>query len=123
MRESDKDAFHADRGLYCRHTVSSRNSSRTNKDNIASLERKYGKESNVVRVRVDGEFPEQEDDIFISSAKIEQCGSKLFELTEDAQLPNIMFGVDVARFGDDETAIYRNAKGNFNLSDIIWGRT
>jgi len=109
------DAFHADRGLYCRHTVSSRNSSRTNKDNIASLERKYGKESNVVRVRVDGEFPEQEDDIFISSAKVEQCGSKLFELPEDAQLPNIMFGVDVARFGDDETAIYRNAKGKLNL--------
>lgn len=116
------DAFHADRGLYCRHTVSSRNSPRTNKDNIASLERKYGKESNVVRVRVDGEFPEQEDDIFISSAKVEQCGSKLFELPEGAQLPNIMFGVDVARFGDDETAIYRNAKGKLKLVESYIGQ-
>lgn len=50
------DSHTKDRALYKCHTVSSRNSKRTNKDNIASLERKYGAESNVVRVRVDGDF-------------------------------------------------------------------
>lgn len=110
------DAFNVDRVHYKLHTVSSRNSERTNKDNIASLDRKYGKDSNVVRVRVDGEFPTQEDDVFISLSVIEQCGNKLYELPDDKGMPYIMFGVDVARFGDDETVIYRNAKGKIKLA-------
>ncbi len=109
------DAFHVDRKQYINIAVSSRNSPRTDKDNIASLDRKYGKDSNVVRVRVDGEFPSQEEDVFISLCVIEQCGSKIYELPEDKGMPYIIFGVDVARFGDDETIIYRNAKGKLKL--------
>lgn len=110
------DAFHGDRGLYMRITVSSRDSSRTNKDNIASLDRKYGKDSNVVRVRVDGEFPNQEDDVFMALSIIEQCTSNLHELPENCLSPNIILGVDVARFGDDETVIYENIKGKLKLA-------
>lgn len=109
------DAFNADRALYKCHTVSSTDSPRTNKQNIESLIRKYGKESNVVLVRVYGEFPNQEDDVFIVLSIIEQCGSKIYELPEGKGTPYIMFGVDVARYGDDETAIYRNAKGKLKL--------
>lgn len=109
------DAFHADRAIYRCHTVSSADSPRTNKENIESLIRKYGEDSNVVRVRVKGEFPNQEDDVFIALSLIEQCGSKLFELSEDSLLPNIIFGVDVARFGNDETVIYRNARGKLKI--------
>lgn len=109
------DAFHADRILYKCHTVSSADSPRTNKQNIDSLIRKYGGESNVVLVRVFGEFPKQEDDVFIMLFVIEQCGSKVYELPEDKGMPYIMFGVDVARFGDDETVIYRNVKGKLRM--------
>ncbi len=109
------DAFHADRAIYQCHTVSSADSPRTNKENIASLIRKYGQESNVVLVRVFGEFPKQEDDVFILLSLIEQCGSKIYELPQDKGMPYIMFGVDVARFGDDETVIYRNVKGKLKL--------
>lgn len=109
------DAFHADRYLYKNHTVSSQDSPRTNKQNIESLIRKYGRDSNVVLVRVFGKFPEQEDDVFIILAIIEQCGSKIYNLPEDKGMPFIVFGVDVARFGDDETVIYRNAKGKLKL--------
>lgn len=116
------DAFNADRAQYQCHTVSSRNSPRTNKENIDSLDRKYGKESNVVRVRVDGEFPDQDDDVFIMLSILEQCGSRLFELPENALLPFIIFGVDVARFGDDETAIYRNARGKLRLVENYRGQ-
>lgn len=56
----------------------------------------------MVRVRVRGEFPNQEDDVFIALSIIEQCGSRLFELDDGKLLPYIIFGVDVARFGDDE---------------------
>ncbi len=109
------DAFNVDRAIYQCHTVSSIDSPRTNKENIQSLIRKYGEDSNVVRVRVKGEFPRQEDDVFIMLSSIEQCGSKIYELPEDKGMPYIMFGVDVARFGDDETVIYRNSKGRLKL--------
>ena len=109
------DAFNADRAMYQCHTVSSADSPRTNKQNIESLIRKYGEDSNVVRVRVFGEFPKQEDDVFIMLSLIEHCGSKVYELPEDKGMPYIIFGVDVARFGDDETVIYRNSKGKLEL--------
>lgn len=109
------DAFHADRALYKNRTVSSADSQRTNKQNIDALIRKYGRESNVVLVRVFGEFPRQEDDVFIMLSVIEQCGSREYELPEDKGMPYVIFGVDVARFGDDETVIYRNYKGKLKL--------
>ena len=108
------DSHTRDRALYKCHTVSSEESTRTNKENIESLIRKYGWESNVVRVRVRGLFPNQEDDVFIALSIIEQCGSKLYELGEN-RLPHMIFGVDVARFGDDETVIYRNDRGRLRM--------
>lgn len=70
------DAFHTDRTLYKQHTVSSMDSPRTNKENIDSLIRKYGKNSNVVLVRVFGEFPKQEDDVLIMLSLI--CSGQAF---------------------------------------------
>lgn len=104
-----------DRALYRCHTVNSEKTIRGNKDAIASLKRKYGPNSNVVKVRVYGEFPEQEDDVFINLSLVEQCGNKIYNLLDDKGMPYIMFGVDVARFGDDETIIYRNVKGKLKL--------
>ena len=40
----------------------------------------------------------------------------MYELPENKGMPYIIFGVDVARFGDDETIIYRNAKGKLKLA-------
>lgn len=108
------DAFNSDRVLYKCHTVSSMDSLRTNKENIDVLIRKYGRDSNVVLVRVFGEFPKQEDDIFIALSIIEQCISTLYELPEQQVAPHIILGVDVARFGDDETIIYQNIQWKLN---------
>lgn len=110
------EAFNTDRAMYQCYTVSSIDSPRTNKQNIESLIKKYGADSNVVRVRVFGEFPKQEDDVFIMLSLVEHCGSKIYELPEDKGMPYIIFGVDVARFGDDETVIYRNTKGKLKLA-------
>lgn len=110
------DAFNQDRALYKCYTVSSADSPRTNKDNINSLIKKYGKDSNVVKVRVYGEFPTDEDDAFFSTAMIEQ--SIMTEIPVDtlkalgegyAQDPSKIYsvdiGCDVARFGNDKTVI------------------
>lgn len=105
------DSHTADRGMYCCHTVSSMDSPRTSKENIQALIRKYGWDSNVVRVRIRGEFPEQEDDVFISLSIIEQSANSEIE----GAINKISFGVDVARFGSDETIIAQNVGGNVTL--------
>lgn len=106
------------RPLYRVRRVSSRDVSRTDKENIAMLERRYGKESNVVRVRVDGEFPLQEDDVFIPIQLAEASVNR--ELEKPAA--KITLGVDVARYGDDETIIAQNAGGDVTLPVIRRGQ-
>lgn len=98
------DSFTSDRAQWDTLTVNSEDSPRTNKENIEALKAKYGPDSNVVRVRVYGEFPTQEDDVFISLTDIEQSINTDYNL-DDEVINSIDIGVDVARFGDDKTVI------------------
>ena len=100
------DSHTVDAQSYYCMKVSSRDSPRTNKQNIADLERKFGKNSNVVRVRVDGEFPENEDDVFIPMALATKAVNT--EPLEHCAPVRISIGCDVARFGDDCTVIAPN---------------
>lgn len=113
------DSHTRDRALYKCHTVSSLDSRRTNKENIEAFKRKYGEESNVYRVRVLGEFPTQEDDVFIPLQIIER--SVYAEISSET-ITRISLGVDVARFGDDETIIISNVNGIADLSVIRHGQ-
>lgn len=106
------DSHTRDRALYKCLSVSSLDSHRTNKDNIASFIRKYGENSNVVRVRVYGEFPTQEDDVFIPLSLVEKAVNN--EISSE-KITSISFGVDVARYGDDETVIAKNINGAITL--------
>lgn len=115
------DAFHADRVMYKCHTVSSADSPRTNKENIKSLIRKYGRESNVVLVRVFGEFPKQEDDVFIILSLVGHCC--MLDFPEDFLIKRISFGVDVARYGSDETVIALNVSGKITLPVTFRGQS
>lgn len=101
------DAFNKDRDKFRTHTVSSRNSKRTSRDNITMLESKYGKDSDVVRVRIDGQFPKGALDSFISLETVELACSKENRIKQqDIAVAQILhIGVDVARFGDDKTVI------------------
>ncbi len=133
-----------DKALYRCHVVNAEHSKRTNKENIAAMKRKYGENSNVVKVRVYGEFPEQEDDIFIPIAWLD--GSRQTEITDATAkalgkyrdhngnlLPadtsgiyRIEIGCDVARFGNDKTCIgYRINEfvqifKKYNGQDTTW---
>ena len=101
------DAFNKDRDKYRTHTVSSRNSGRTSKETIEMLETKYGKDSDVCRVRIDGQFPKGALDSFISLETVELACSKENHIREsDIESAKVLhIGVDVARFGDDKTVI------------------
>lgn len=113
------DAFHASRAIFSCHTVNSEDSPRTNKQNISLLERKYGRNSNVFRVRVLGEFPVQEDDVFISLSLIEQA--TMCEV--DDFIGKISIGVDVARYGDDETVIATKIGNRISIPTIRQGQS
>lgn len=96
------DSHNADRDLYATHKVSSMDSSRTSKANIEMLLKKYGKDSDVARVRVFGDFPKGEADSLISLEVAEQATETTVDISNCYTL-NV--GVDVARFGDDKTLI------------------
>ena len=95
------DAFGKDVERWKTRTVSSRTSKRTSRDNIAMLEAKYGRDSDVVRVRVDGLFPKGGVHSFIPLEFAEGCSDPV--TVPDSNMLHV--GVDVARFGDDKTVI------------------
>lgn len=116
--------FHAshtkNRGSYSAIHVDGRQSSRVSQDFVKTIITMYGENSNVFRVRVAGEFPTQEDDVFISLPLVEQ--SCMNDLPADRRIDRISLGVDVARFGDDETVIARNVGGDIDLPIIRSGQ-
>jgi len=95
------DSHNRDRAKYRTHKVDSRDSKRTSRENIQMLIDKYGADSDVVRVRVYGEFPKAESDSFIPLELVELAANASVEPKGDT----LHLGVDVARFGDDETVI------------------
>jgi len=94
------DSHHGRRGEFVKFRVNAEDSPRTSKENIEALARAYGRDSNVYRVRVLGEFPVSEDDTFITLTLVESA----INAERDAD-GMISFGVDVARYGDDHTII------------------
>lgn len=96
------DSHNRDRDTYKTHKVSSADSPRTSKENIQMLQRKYGADSDVFRVRVLGEFPKGEADSLISLEVAEQAAETVVDISSAFTLD---VGVDVARFGDDKTII------------------
>lgn len=102
------DSHNKDRADYRTRKVSCLNSPRTSKENIAMLKRKYGEGSDVWRVRVEGEFPRGESDTFIS---LEAAEFAKDEVRLESKGTKLYVGVDVARFGDDETCIYGRIGG------------
>lgn len=97
------DSHNKDRHHYKTHKVSSMDSSRTSKKNIEMLLDKYGRDSDVARVRIFGDFPRAEADAFIPLEIVDVAVSASLNISPEWTIADL--GVDVARFGDDETII------------------
>lgn len=101
------DGFFADTFGRLRHRwitwqVDSRTARMTNKALINEWITDYGEDSDFVRVRVKGEFPRVGDSQFISTEVVEQARART---VEPVMTDPIIVGVDVARFGDDQSVI------------------
>jgi phage terminase large subunit len=95
--------------FHCIH-VSSEDSPRVSRNWVRDMEEKWGRDSNVFRVRVLGLFPKSTDDTFIPESLVARAiGRERLKITESS--PREM-GIDVARFGSDDTAIVIRIGGN-----------
>lgn len=95
------DSHHTNRSGYTALHFRSQDSPLVAPEYRSTLVRKWGEGSNVVRVRADGDFPRQADDVLISLDMTEPC------LARDP-VPGTgirKLGVDVARFGADRTTL------------------
>jgi len=83
--------------------VDSRQVSLTNKDQIGAWINAYGEDSDFVRIRVKGTFPRTGEMEFISSADVEEaCTAEAVSFPHDP----LVIGVDVARYGSNESVIF-----------------
>lgn len=82
--------------------IDSRSVSITNKELMQQWIDDYGIDSDFVKVRVLGQFPSAGSLQFISNKLVEDAQNR--ETVQDRYAP-LIIGVDVARFGDDETVI------------------
>lgn len=85
--------------LYITHVINGENSLRVDREYIKLIAEMFGTDSDVYRVRVLGEFPKANPDSFISLDMINT------DFIDIGDIYSIDLGVDVARFGDDESVI------------------
>lgn len=97
------ESHNKNRSSYAAFHIDGRKSSRVSQDFVQTIIRMYGEDSDVFRVRVAGDFPLQEDDIFIPLPLVEN--SIMTEYSPRKKPDSIHIGCDVARFGDDRTVI------------------
>lgn len=97
--------------------VSAFDSPRVSKEFIAEMRRRYGEYSNVYRVRVLGEFPKVDDDTIIPFDLVEEAQNRHIEVNPDAP---IVWGLDVARFGSDRSALCKRQRNVVSDVTKVW---
>lgn len=97
------ESHHKNRGSYSTFHIDGRTSSRVSEEFVNTIITMYGEDSDVFRVRVAGEFPRQDNDVFIPLPLIEK--SIMTQWNAPERPSSIHIGCDVARYGDDKTVI------------------
>ena len=85
---------------------------------VEELRQKYGEDSDIFRVRALGQFPMHATDTLISIDAIESAFNADRELTNQ---DDDVAGLDVARFGDDDSALIRRTGNKAKVEWIING--
>ena len=106
------DCFHEKKANWITFNIDSRNVSITNKDEIERMRLEYGEDSDFFKVRVKGEFPSESSNLFIAKDRSQAAATR----PEPERFENqvAFLGVDVARYGDDNSVLQvrygRNAR-------------
>lgn len=109
------DSHHKMRGSWQTMQVDGENVGRVSKQYVADMAKKYGAESAIYRIRVKGEFAGTPDGV-IPLDLIQPATTR-----DIKAVGPLRWGVDVARFGDDLSALAKR-KGNALLEPVkTWG--
>ena len=95
------ECFHKRSKWWNTRAIDSRSVAITNKRQIAQWAEEYGEDSDFFKVRVKGEFPSSSNDQYIPLERIRAAMERGIPPTNPATCAIV--GVDVARFGDDDT--------------------
>lgn len=104
-------------GRWWRKHISSENHPRVDKEFVDDVIATYGQDSNAYRTRVQGEFPTADDDTVIGIGLMEAALNRnVLPVTSGP----VVWGLDVARFGDDRSALVKR-RGNALLEHAkVW---
>lgn len=112
------DSHHSDRAAWGTLRVNGEDVARVSRDYIAKMRKKYGPNSPIYRVRVLGEFAGDIDTVI----QLDLCeAARVREVSPTGG--KIIWGLDVARFGDDSTCLAKR-QGNTQLEPCKewWGK-
>lgn len=98
-----RDCFGRQRALWQVAQIDSRDVEGTNKAYLDELVRTFGEDSDLARVRVRGCFPAANSSQFIAQNTIDAAVKR--DVPDQAGGEPVVFGVDCARFGDDESVL------------------
>lgn len=99
-----KEAFGKLRHRYNCYQIDSRDVQITNKDFLQELIDDYGEDSDIVRIRVKGQFPKASFNQLIPEDIVENAKGKVLHPSVYSHAPRVLT-CDPARFGDDQTVI------------------
>lgn len=102
------EAFNKMKDSFFTMKVSSQDSTQVGPKFIEDMKVKYGEDSNIYRVRVLGEWPEADDDVVIPLHLLQSAAARD---QVPADTTPVVWGLDVARFGTDKSALCKR-KGN-----------
>lgn len=102
------EAFNKMKDSFFTMKVSSQDSTQVGPKFIEDMKVKYGEDSNIYRVRVLGEWPEADDDVVIPLHLLQSAAAR-DQVAADTT--PVVWGLDVARFGTDKSALCKR-KGN-----------
>lgn len=108
---------HDKSGHWKRFRVSWRDSRRVSQEFCREIEARYGRHSNTYRVRVEGLFPQVDTDVVIPYDLVDAARTRDIPT---AQSGRPVWGLDVARFGDDDTALVRRSHRGVLPRISVW---
>lgn len=112
------DSHHRNRAQFCTTRVSCEDSSRVSPAYIKKMLEQYGRESNVFRVRVLGEFPHEAADVLIPLSAAESAVER--DVGESEHILPI-WALDVARYGECLNALCKRRGKRMQEPIKTWG--